>query len=339
MTLSNTKKLEQAQKRQKKREVDECLSQSSSVDEISSQDEAPAAKRLRSSLGVIHDKNKCVWCCKPESAKHPESKLLLISYDHAWAAFKSHTVALEDQKMRDRINCLIDSAADQPYALEIKYHHKWWLKYVRKFQKMSEDDKLPQMQNITYREVQTMFFDHTQKVIFEEHELRSLQSLLRDYCSIISRFGFPTSGVRSSFIKEILRREFKERISFYSRPERNHSELVYDVSGGGSYVEAALSSIGISAEQLIYNVAERLREENQICPMATKSRRVGRGRKPFSSFAYAAFCFAGKEEHRTFSVYCNTHFSSHAVCHEATYNNFHQCQHHPSWGDSQQRAY
>ena len=88
---------------------------------------------------------------------------------------------LEDLTMRDRINCLIDSAADQPYALEIRYHHKCWLKYVRKFQKMSEDDKLPQMQNITYREVQIVFFDHTRKVIFEEHELRSLQSLLRDY--------------------------------------------------------------------------------------------------------------------------------------------------------------
>ena len=40
--------------------------------------------------------------------------------------------------------------------------------------------------------------------------------------SIISQFGFPTSGVRSSFIKEILRREFKGRIGF--------------LSGGGSYI-------------------------------------------------------------------------------------------------------
>ena len=95
---------------------------------------------------------------------------------------------------------------------------------------MSEDDKLPQMQNVTYREVQTMFFDHTRKVIFEEYELRSLQSLLQDYCSIISQFRFPISSVRSSFVKEILR-EFKGRIGFHSRPERNHSELVYDVSG------------------------------------------------------------------------------------------------------------
>ena len=54
------------------------------------------------------------------------------------------------------------------------------------------------------------------------------------------------SGIRSSFIKEILRREFKGRICFHSRPERNYSELVYDVCGGGSYVEAALSSIGIN---------------------------------------------------------------------------------------------
>ena len=36
LTLSNTGKLEQAQKRQKKREVDECQSQSSSIAEVSS---------------------------------------------------------------------------------------------------------------------------------------------------------------------------------------------------------------------------------------------------------------------------------------------------------------
>ena len=53
------------------------------------------------------------------------------------------TLALEDQKMQDRINCLIDFAAVNPYAIEIRYHHKCWLKYVRSYQKMSEDDKLP----------------------------------------------------------------------------------------------------------------------------------------------------------------------------------------------------
>ena len=40
-----------------------------------------------------------------------------------------------------------------------------------------------------------------------------------------------------------------------------HSDLVYDKCGGGTYVEAALSSIDVSSEQLIHNVAERLRDD------------------------------------------------------------------------------
>ena len=246
MTLCNATKLEQAKKRQKKRELEQSRShdKASSVSGHCSQAVAPAAKRLRSSLGPIHDKI-----------------LYLISYDDTWAAFKLHTMTLEDQTMRDRINCLIDSAADDPYALEIRYHHKCWLKYVRRYQKMSEDDKLPQMHNVTLREACTMFFDHIRSVIFEEHELRSLQSLLRDYSSIVSRYGFPTSGIKSSYIKDFLTREFQGKIGFHPSSQWNRSELVYDTTGGGSYVEAALSSIGVSSEQLVRNVAKRLRDD------------------------------------------------------------------------------
>lgn len=147
-------------------------SQYSFMSDVCSPPVAPASKRLRSSLEPIHDRTKCVWCCAPESKKHPESKLHLISYDQSWTAFKSHTVALEYQVMHDRINCVIDSAADQPYALEMRYHLKCWLKHVRRYQKMSEDDKLPLMHNVTLSQAQTMFFDHVKTVIFVEHELR-----------------------------------------------------------------------------------------------------------------------------------------------------------------------
>ena len=41
-------------------------------------------------------------------------------YDHSCTPFRSHGLALEDQIMWARINCLIDSIADQPYALEIR---------------------------------------------------------------------------------------------------------------------------------------------------------------------------------------------------------------------------
>ena len=106
--------------------------------------------------------------------------------------------------MRDRINCLINYAADDPYAIEIRYHNKCWLKYVRSYQKMSDDDKLPHTHKLNLREAQTIFYEHIRTVIFEEHELRSVQSLLRDYNSIISMFGFPTSSVKSSFIQDML---------------------------------------------------------------------------------------------------------------------------------------
>ena len=95
---------------------------------------------------------------------------------------------------------------------------------------MSEDDKLPRMQDVTLREVQTMFFDHVRAVIFKEYELRSLQSLLREYNATISRYGFPTSGVKSSCIKDILTQEFEGKIGFHTRPQRNESDLVYDLS-------------------------------------------------------------------------------------------------------------
>ena len=64
-------------------------------------------------------------------------------------------MALKDQKMHDRINCLIDSAADQPYV-EVSSQM-----LAEVCPKIPEDDK----QSITYRDVQTMLFDHTQKVI------------------------------------------------------------------------------------------------------------------------------------------------------------------------------
>ena len=124
------------------------------------------------------------------------------------------------------------------------------------------------------REAQSIFFDHVRTVIFQEHELWSLQGLFLDYRSIISRYGFPTSGIKSSYIKDLLIRECKDKICFQSRPQKNQGDLVYDMSGGGSYVEAALHSIGVSSEQLVYNVADRLRDDIKSIKLVTWSPRV-----------------------------------------------------------------
>ena len=91
LTLCNSKKLEQAKKRHTQERLDEAQSQCSSISNVCSPNEVPAAKRLQSNLGVIHDKTKCVWCCKAESTKNPGTHLAIISYDYAWEAFKWHT--------------------------------------------------------------------------------------------------------------------------------------------------------------------------------------------------------------------------------------------------------
>ena len=79
--------------------------------------ESPALKRLRSSTARYSAWQKPVfaWCMKPEDERHPEwaGRWVLLSYTSAWNVFRSHTVVLQDDAMRDHINCLIDSISDQ----------------------------------------------------------------------------------------------------------------------------------------------------------------------------------------------------------------------------------
>ena len=101
--------------------------------------------------------------------------------------------------MRDRINCLIDSITD-PFSTEIRYHQKCWFKYIGKYKKMSVEDKIPLLHDLTFCEAQTMFIDHARHVIFEDHEIRTLQGLLRDYKSILGTYGLPSMGVSRGVI-------------------------------------------------------------------------------------------------------------------------------------------
>ena len=61
-----------------------------------------------------------------------------------------------------------------------------------------------------------------------------------------------------------MEREFSARIGFYSRHQKNLSDFVFDTYSGGSYIDAAMTSIGISDEQLVRNVANRLRQHIDI---------------------------------------------------------------------------
>ena len=200
-TLSNPVKLQQAKKRKEKLlsvKEEEKENVETSACSVYHDDEDLSSKRRRSD-GSLHDKTKCVWRFSGDDERHPGrkfSKLSLISTQDAWSKFKQHTVLLEDQSMRSRIVTLInfvDSGTD-PFAVEIRYHLECWLQYVS-HPKLSDQDHL-HLQNVTLMEAKSLFFRHVKEVIFENHEIRTLQSLVKDYQKTLFNFNHDASGTK-----------------------------------------------------------------------------------------------------------------------------------------------
>ncbi|KAL8565961.1 hypothetical protein ACOMHN_054946 [Nucella lapillus] len=93
-----------------------------------------------------------------------------------------------------------------------------------------------------------------------------LQSLLEDYKHIVSDYGYPVCHVKSSNLKDLLIKEYQGKIGFKERSQKNKSQWVYDVGGGGDYIAAAISSLGISDKQLLQNLAPRLSKKIKDTP-------------------------------------------------------------------------
>ena len=266
ITLSSSTHLEKAQQRKQKESDSAQQSSLTLCSEKCEPEGMPQSKCLRSSVGgPIHEKMKCVWCMQGEDAKHPNrsrNKLFRIGTHSAWRTFKRHTVFLEDNELRDRLTRLIEStsALSDPFANDIMYHHACWLKYTHVCPKFKAEDTM-HLQGVRLSEARNLFFRHVDSVIFNEHEIRSLQSLLADYKRIVSDYGYPVGDVKSTYLKDLLICEYQDTVGFKDRTEMNKSEWVYDVRGGGDYIAAALSSLGISDEQLLRNLAPRLSEK------------------------------------------------------------------------------
>ena len=259
-SLSSNRKLLQAKQRQRKSE--QSLQEVAEVADTNNDPtlQASAPKKLRSNMGCLHDKHYCVWCMKGANNKrnYRDQQLILLSTVDAWNKFKLHIVRLEDKAMRERLDTLTYSIPDAQtaFGIEIRYHRQCWRKYISD-QKPLTDEIAQHLQRVTLREAQVLFFQHVREVIFQDHELRTLQGLLKDYTRIISNYGHD-SIVKSSYLKDILTKEFGESIGFHQRDQKNVSELVYDTTAGGTYIEAAISSLGVTDDQLTLNIASRL---------------------------------------------------------------------------------
>ena len=90
------------------------------------------------------------------------------------------------------------------------------------------DEVHTHLQSVSLIEGKYLFFRHVQKVILEELEIRTLQSLLKEYMKVMADYYHSACGVKSSFLKTLLIREYGDSIGFYTRHQKNESEVVYD---------------------------------------------------------------------------------------------------------------
>ena len=157
--------------------------------------------------------------------------------------------------MRERILTFIRDCPD-PFSKDIRYHKKCWQDNVRNSYKSSE---YIHCQNVQQAEVKELFFRHVNNFIIENNEPRLLSGLLVDFNNLLNNYNLEKIKT-SSWLKEMLEKEFGDCIGFHQRFHSNQSTIVYNTSGGGDFIEAAINAWGIDDETLIRNTSKSLHE-------------------------------------------------------------------------------
>ena len=73
--------------------------------------------------------------------------------------------------------------------------------------------------------------------------------------------------LESSYVKEVLFKEYGDDVGFLERPEKSKREFVYGIKDGVNYMEAAFDSFGITDEQLILKLPPRLSKHINEVPL------------------------------------------------------------------------
>lgn len=85
-------------------------------------------------------------------------------------------------------------------------------------------DDAMHLQNVCLSEARNLFFKHEDSIIFTERDIGSLQSLLADYIRIVCDYGYVVGDGKSSYLKELLIIEYREKIVFKEISDMNKSE-------------------------------------------------------------------------------------------------------------------
>ena len=110
-------------------------------------------------------------------------------------------------------------------------------------------------------------------MILEENEPRTLKGLLEAYNKMLENYNFKKCE-RTLLLKEMLQKEFGQSICFHDRFQKHQRCIVFDVSKGGMYREAAINFWGISEDDMLkkcHQNTQRKRKEIYKYGMATTS--------------------------------------------------------------------
>ena len=208
----------------------------------------------------VHSPEICVFCQKPEDKLHPNrsgAKFFRVEQWKSWNRLKASTPYIENTAVRERLLVLMNECND-PFARDIRYHKKCWLDNVKTFKVNANEDV--HIQNIRMEEIIEIFHQHVEKCVITDKEPRLLSGLLNDYNRIRENFNMDNC-LYTSTVRKIIEEHFGDRIGFHARTHKNQSMIVYDKSGGGTYIEAAINAWGIDDDVLVKNVASRLHEK------------------------------------------------------------------------------
>ena len=90
------------------------------------------------------------------------------------------------------------------------------------------------LQNINIADARKLFFRHVDEVIFRNRESRQFQWLLSDYRLVVGDYGLQVRDVKSGYLQQLLIKQYGKRIGFKKPHQKNQSNWMYDVTGGGS---------------------------------------------------------------------------------------------------------
>ena len=179
--------------------------------------------------------------------KKGPKKFFHMEQKKTWRHFCAYMPCLKDQKMGERLVTLIALIPkDNLLQMIFIIIKQCWDKYLSSANCSKHWDNAPDR---TVEEVNAVFIDHVQEMVFCLNEPQALTGLLINYKNMFDLCG-EEKDYRTLYIKSLFSDEFKEEIGFQNCVQKNESMLVYDRGDGGTFLGPAVNSWWLNIEDL-----------------------------------------------------------------------------------------